>query len=389
MNTLDHLYSELTRPTSAKLVLLVLDGLGDLATRETGYLTPLEAASTPNLDDLTQDSAQGRLNPIAPGLTPASGPGQLALLGYDPIEHPISRGVSDALGLGLELKVGDVVARANFCTLDASGNVSDRRAGRIETPSCERLCAIVSAKVNRIDDVDVLIRAGKGHRFVVVFRGANIAGPLTDSDPHREGQPACEIRAVDEKNEGAAKAARIVSQFVKEASAALEGEESANGVLLRGISSSPDLPSFQQRFSLLATSLAIHPLYQGLAQLVGMNQEENLKGLDDQFDRYLEVYERFDYFFIHYRYTDVYGIEGNFDAKKKAIEVLDEALPRLMRKRPDVLAITGDHSSPCIVQGHSWHPQPVLLNSPFSCRIHTGTELWLHPRMGYAPIAAG
>jgi len=193
-----------------------------------------------------------------------------------------------------------------------------------------------------------------------------MAGPLTDSDPHSEGMSACEIRPLDDGCGGAAKAARIVSRFASEARAALIDEEAANGVLLRGISSSPDLPSFEQRFSLRAASLAIHPLYQGLAQVLGMHPEEGLKSIEDQFDRYLEVYDRYDYFFIHYRYSDVYGFDRNFDAKKKAIEVFDEALPRLMKKRPDVLAITGDHSSPCIVQGHSWHPQPVLLNSPFS-----------------------
>src|SRR5882762_4811754 len=186
---LDTLYSELTLKTGAKLVLLVLDGVGDVATCEQGYLTPLEAAATPNLDALSKDSAQGRMLPVAPGITPGSGPGHLALFGYDPLEFQVGRGVIEALGLGLELKSGDIAARANFCTLDAKGIVTDRRAGRIATEVCEELCDLLSRKVKKVGDAEVIIKAGKGHRFVVVFRGKGLEGPLTDADPHREGLP--------------------------------------------------------------------------------------------------------------------------------------------------------------------------------------------------------
>src|SRR5512143_1643453 len=184
---LDARYAELTLKTNAKLVLLVLDGLGDIATREQGYVTPLEAARTPNLDALSKDSAQGRLIPVAPGITPGSGPGHLGLFGYDPLEYQVGRGVIEALGLGLELKAGDVAARANFCTLDARGIVTDRRAGRIDTKVCEELCGLLAEKVKKIGTTEVIIKAGKGHRFVVVFRGEGLEGPLTDADPHREG----------------------------------------------------------------------------------------------------------------------------------------------------------------------------------------------------------
>src|SRR5512133_2781772 len=184
---LDGLYSELTLKTEAKLALVVLDGLGDIATREQGYVTPLEAARTPNLDALSKDSAQGRMIPVAPGITPGSGPGHLGLFGYDPLEFQVGRGVIEALGLGLELRAGDVAARANFCTLDAKGVVIDRRAGRIDTAVCEELCAMLAQKVRKIGDTEVIIKAGKGHRFVVLFRGAGLEGPLTDADPHREG----------------------------------------------------------------------------------------------------------------------------------------------------------------------------------------------------------
>src|SRR5712691_8357294 len=184
---LDALYSELTLKTTAKLALVVLDGVGDLATRDQGYLTPLEAAATPNLDALSKGSCQGRMTPVAPGITPGSGPGHLALFGYDPLEFEVGRGVIEALGLGLELRPGDIAARANFCTLDANGTVTDRRAGRIETKVCEELCDLLSLKVKKIGDTQVIIKAGKGHRFVVILRGKGLEGPLTDADPHREG----------------------------------------------------------------------------------------------------------------------------------------------------------------------------------------------------------
>src|SRR5882762_5071167 len=214
---LDTLYSELTLKTKTKVVLLVLDGLGDIATRDQNFMTPLEAAVTPNLDALAQNSAQGRMLPVAPGITPGSGPGHLALFGYDPLEFQVGRGVIEALGLGLELGAGDVAARANFCTLDAKGIVTDRRAGRIDTTVCEELCALLSQKIKKIGDAQVIIRPGKGHRFVVLFRGKGLEGPLTDADPHREGLPIPKVAAVNPKSAKAKKAAKLVAQFYKAA----------------------------------------------------------------------------------------------------------------------------------------------------------------------------
>src|SRR2546426_10632025 len=214
---LDSLYSELTLKSDAKLLLLVLDGLGDVATREQGYVTPLEAARTPNLDALAKNSAQGRMIPVAPGITPGSGPGHLALFGYDPLEFQVGRGVIEALGLGLELRAGDVAARANFCTLDDKGIVTDRRAGRIDTAFCEELCALLAQKVKKIGDTEVIIKAGKGHRFVVLFRGKGLEGPLRDADPHREGLPIPPAKAANTKSLKAKKTAGLVAEFYKAA----------------------------------------------------------------------------------------------------------------------------------------------------------------------------
>src|SRR5258708_31893604 len=229
---LDSLYSELTLKTGAKLALVVLDGLGDLATREQDYLTPLEAAVTPNLDALSKGSAQGRMIPLAPGLTPGSGPGHLGLFGYDPLEVQVGRGVIEALGLGIELKPGDVCARANFATLDPQGIVKDRRAGRIPTETCERLCALLAAKVKKIGETQVIIKAGKEHRFVVVFRGKGLEGPLTDADPNREGFPIPSAKPRNPKKAGQKKMAKLIADFYKAALPVIAKEKPANGFLM-------------------------------------------------------------------------------------------------------------------------------------------------------------
>jgi len=363
---LDALYSELTLKPAAKLALVVLDGLGDVATGRQGYLTPLEAAVTPNLDALCKDSAQGRMYPIAPGITPGSGPGHLGLFGYDPLEYQVGRGVIEALGLGFDLQAGDVAARANFCTLDPKGIVTDRRAGRIPTEICEQLCAKLAAKVQRVGDAEVIIKPGKEHRFVVVFRGQGLEGPLTDADPNREGFAIPTVTPRDIKNAGQKKMARLVAEFYKAALPVLAREKPANAFLMRGIAHQPRIPLFEERYKLRPACLAVYPMYKGLAQLVGMKKLEGPQTIQEQFQRYLAEYDHYDFFFIHYKYTDMYGEDGNFEAKKKAIEDFDAALPVLLQKRPEVLVITGDHSTPCAVKGHSWHPQPVLLVSPRS-----------------------
>jgi len=364
---LDALYSDLTLNTNAKLALVVLDGLGDLATPAQNELTPLEAAKTSNLDALVAAGvAQGRMIPVAPGITPGSGPGHLALFGYDPLEFQVGRGVIESLGLGLALRSGDVAARANFCTIDNKGIVTDRRAGRIATEVCEELCALLAKKVKKVGGAEVIIKAGKGHRFVVLFRGKGLEGPLSDADPHREGAPVPKAEPVNKKSVKAKKTAKLVADFYKAALPVIAKKRPANGILLRGIAHQPEIPTFEERYKLKAACIAVYPMYKGLAQLVGMRKLEGPLTIAQQFERYLAEYDTYNFFFIHYKYTDMHGEDGNFEGKKKAIEDFDEALPILLKKKPDVLAITGDHSTPCAVKGHSWHPQPVLLHSALS-----------------------
>jgi 2,3-bisphosphoglycerate-independent phosphoglycerate mutase len=304
---LDSVYSNLTIKTGGKLVLVVMDGLGDIATKQSGYLTPLEAARTPNLDALSKESAQGRMIPVAPGITPGSGPGHLGLFGYDPLEFAVGRGVIEALGLGLELKGGDVAARANFCTLNNKGLVTDRRAGRIPTEKCEELCALLASKIKKIGATQVIIKAGKEHRFVVIFRGRGLEGPLTDSDPNREGLPIASVRPQNAKSVKQQKAAKLVRDFYKAALPLLKGKLPANGFLMRGIAHQPEIPTFEERYQLRAAALAVYPMYKGLAQLVGMKKIEGPQTIREQFERYVQEHANYDYFFIHYKYTDEKG----------------------------------------------------------------------------------
>ncbi|MCF7669600.1 MAG: 2,3-bisphosphoglycerate-independent phosphoglycerate mutase [Verrucomicrobia bacterium] len=363
---LDALYSELTLKNDTKLALVVLDGVGDVAIKENNYMTPLEAAKTPNMDALTRDGAQGRMTPIAPGITPGSGPGHLALFGYDPIEYQVGRGVIEALGLGIDLKPGDVAARANFCTIDNEGIVTDRRAGRIPTELCEELCEKLSNEIKNIDDTEVIIKPGKGHRFVVVFRGKGMEGPLSDADPHREGLPIPKPAPVASKSVKVKKTAKMVAAFYEKALPLLAGASPANAFLMRGIAHQPEIPTFEERYGMRAACIAVYPMYKGLAQLVGMTKIEGAQNIEDEFRQYKAERDNYDFFFIHFKPTDMYGEDGNFEAKRKAIEEFDAALPILLENKPDVLVITGDHSTPCVIKGHSWHPEPVLLVSPYS-----------------------
>jgi len=346
---------------TTRIVLLVLDGVGDLPDAERGGLTPLAAARTPHLDALTPRAALGRLQPVAPGITPGSGPGHLALFGYDPVATQVGRGVLEALGAGIELRQGDVAARANFCTVNGSGTVTDRRAGRIPGEQSARLVDTLARDLPRIDDVEVHLKAGKGHRFVVVLRGAGLAGAVSDADPHKEGHPIPAAHALAEGPE-AARTAAVVNAFVRQAAERLRGQPAANAVLLRGLSARPALPGFRERFRLRAAAIAAYPMYRGVAQLAGMDVFTVGERPADAFAAAAARFSEFDFFFIHIKGTDMAGEDGDFDAKVAVIEEVDRSLPALLALSPDVLCVTGDHSTPVPVRGHSWHPVPALVH---------------------------
>ena len=366
---------------TTRIVLLVLDGVGDLPDPAHSGRTPLEAARTPHLDALTPRAALGRMMPVAPGITPGSGPGHLALFGYDPVTTRVGRGVLEALGLGLELRHGDVAARANFCTVDGAGIVTDRRAGRIAGEASARLVETLSREESRIEDVEVLLKAGKGHRFVAVLRGTGLSGEVSDADPHREGSAIPAARPLGDGSgatPGAVKTARIVNAFVARAVERLRGEPAANAVLLRGLSARPALAGYRERFRLRAAAIAAYPMYRGVAQLAGMDVFPVGERASDAFAEAAARWSDFDFFFIHVKGTDMAGEDGDFAAKVAVIEEVDRALPALLALSPDVLCVTGDHSTPVMVRGHSWHPVPALVAARWcgadgASRFHEGS----------------
>lgn len=360
MDLLTAALSSVARQTESRIVLLVLDGLGDIRTEELPQ-TPLEMAMIPTLDRLAREGVCGRMIPVAPGLTPGSGAGHLALFGYDPLlpEHQIGRGVLEALGLGLKLSIGDLAVRGNFCTLDAEGRVSDRRAGRISTEATRELCGRLQDAIPEVDGVRVQFHPGEGHRFVALFPKSDLSPEVTDSDPQQSGVPPRSVEATGPDGE---RTANLANRLVERCVELLE-EERANGVLLRGFSRPPSLEPLTDRYRLRPAALAAYPLYRGVAQLVGMEVLEAGKGIDEAVTVLADQFDDFDFFFVHVKPTDQAGEDGNAKAKAAVLEEVDRALPKLLDLRPDVLIVTGDHSTPAAMRSHSWHPVPVLLHS--------------------------
>lgn len=348
---------ELHQKNDSKIVMLVGDGLGGLPMTPGGK-TELETARTPNLDRLATKGVQGASIPVLPGIAPGSGPGHLGLFGYDPIQYVIGRGALEATGIGFELKEGDVAVRGNYCTLDAQGNICDRRAGRIPTEESTPLASVI-AKVS-IPGVQIFVEPVKEHRFVVVFRGEGLGGNVKDTDPQRTGVPPSAPVATCSKSE---KTAKVAAEFVKQACELLKGQPKANGLTLRGFSEKPNLPSYDEVYGLRAAAIAVYPMYKGLARLVGMDVIGKAQTLEEQMDVLAKSWKDYDFFFIHFKYTDSTGEDGNFDAKVKRTEELDSILPKIEALGPTVLIVTGDHSTPAYLKSHSWHPVPTLLVS--------------------------
>ncbi len=343
--------------TPSKIVLLVADGLGGLAHPDTGK-SELETAHTPNLDALAQESACGLTTPVLPGVAPGSGPGHLALFGYDPLKHQIGRGALEALGIEVELAPGDVAARGNFCTVDGDGLLIDRRAGRIPTelsaPICERLDRIEIAGVQ----VDVF--PVQDYRFVLRLRGEGLSEAVSETDPQVTGAKALHSKPLKPE---AKKTADLVNQFVEQAARLMREEERANMLLLRGFAQMPSLPPMGEVYRLDPAAIAAYPMYRGLASVAGMKVIPTGRTFADEVVTLRENWDKHDFFFIHYKPADAAGEDGDFDAKVRCLEELDPFIPAIRELEPDVLMIAGDHSTPAIMAAHSWHPVPFMLHS--------------------------
>ena len=354
------LFARLAQKTDSKIVLIVCDGLGGLPNPETG-LTELETARTPNLDALARRSNLGYAELVGAGITPGSGPGHLSMFGYDPIEYQVGRGALSAVGIEFPIQPDDVAARMNFCTIDEQGLLVDRRAGRIPTELATRLAEQLQQQVH-LDGVEIFVRPEMDYRGVVVFRGAGLSDRLSDSDPQVVGVPPLEVKPL-EADPAAERTAALANEFIAQARRALADERPANMVLLRGFAHPPRLPSLKEQFQLDGAAIAIYPMYRGLAALAGMTLLPTGKTMEAELETLRENWDRFDFFFVHFKYTDSAGEDGDFARKVQVIEEIDGLIPTVLELGPDVLAITGDHSTPSILKAHSWHPVPFLLYS--------------------------
>lgn len=354
------LFKKISHPNNSKIILLVIDGLGGLPIEDK---TELEHARTPNLDSLARVSICGIVDPISPGITPGSGPAHLALFGYDPLKYEIGRGILAAAGINFPLERNDIAARINFSTIDKEGRIQDRRAGRIPTELNEKLCHQLNSIC--LQSVEIFVRPVKEHRAVVIFRGENLSSEITDTDPQQTGVYPNPPRALSKEAE---RTSQIVSKFISEARSILSSHHQANMILLRGFSKPPEIPHFSELYHLNPAAIAAYPMYKGVARLVGMHPieiegnsiEDEVKILEDNFQNY-------DFFFLHIKQADSAGEDGDWKRKVSVIEEVDRLIPRIRRLNPEVLIVTGDHSTPSLLKSHSWHPVPLLLHAP-TCR---------------------
>jgi 2,3-bisphosphoglycerate-independent phosphoglycerate mutase len=353
--------------SASKIVMLIIDGLGGLPDAKTGH-TELETARTPNLDQLARKSICGLIDPVSPGITPGSGPGHLALFGYDPLKFTIGRGVLEALGIGFDLTKNDVAARGNFCTVDDDGLIIDRRAGRITTEKCAELCKLLGQI--KLEGVELFVWPVKEHRFMVVLRAENLSAEIDDTDPQRIGFAPNMAIATEPQ---AKQTAHTVNIFIDQASKVLARHHPANMILLRGFSKLPDIPSMGEIYKLTPAAIAVYPMYKGLAKLIGMKVFSADGGIEEELKILASCFDEHDFFYIHVKHADSAGEDGDFSRKVKVIEEVDSALPQLLDLKPDVIVITGDHSTPAVLKGHSWHPVPILLYSQW-CRSDNAKE---------------
>ncbi len=360
--------SELSIPNTTRIVLLVIDGLGG-APMHPGGLTELETAHTPNLDALATDGICGLHDPIGPGITPGSGPSHLALFGYDPLKHRVGRGVLEALGIGFDLQSDDVAARGNFCTVDERGLIIDRRAGRIPTEKSIELVKLLRSI--SLPDVEVFVEPVKDYRFMLVLRGEGLSGPLTETDPQQLGVPPLPVRALSPE---AGRTADLFNRWISQAREILSDLRPANMLTLRGLDKNPGLPSMKEIYGLRAAAIAAYPMYRGVAKLVGMEVLPTGETIDEEIGTLKDHWPDYDFFFLHVKKTDSAGEDGNFEEKVSIIEHVDQiAVPAIMQLEPDVVVVTGDHSTPALLRAHSWHPVPILLHSRY-CRADATQE---------------
>src|SRR5690606_1423876 len=287
-------------------------------------------ADTKHLDRLATHGSLGLTLPVGHGITPGSGPGHMALFGYDPLAFDIGRGVLEATGIDFALGPNDVAARGNFCTLGADGTIVDRRAGRVAT----EVNAQIVEQLRRIElpGVEILVEPVREHRFVLVLRGEGLSDAISETDPQREGGPPLACQATAPEGEATAD---LVNRFVEGARRVIGDREQANGLTLRGWAKRPQLPQFPELWKLRAAAVTVYPMYRGLARLVGMDSVDGGDSLKTQIEAVAERWDDYDFFFIHYKATDSAGEDGDFMRKRDAIADFDAHMPDLLKLRSE------------------------------------------------------
>jgi 2,3-bisphosphoglycerate-independent phosphoglycerate mutase len=354
------LIQKLKQPSQEQVVFLVLDGLGGV---QKNGKTELDAAYIPNIDSIAAKSETGLMTPIMPGITPGSGPGHLALFGYDPLQYIIGRGILSALGVKFPILDGDLAARVNFATVNEQFLVTDRRAGRIPDDINQKMCD----KIREISlpGVEFFIETEKDHRAALIFRGREFSENISETDPQKTGVSPLEVNPLDDSDTSVA-TAKLLNQFLEKVKDKLKNEHPANMILIRGFALYTKILSFNELYGLNACSIAGYPMYRGLSSLAGMEVIDVESGVAPQFNKLREVWGKYDFYFVHIKYTDSFGEDGNFDKKVGVIEEVDTHIEKIVRLKPDVFVITADHSTPAIYKAHSWHPVPVLIQSRWS-----------------------
>jgi 2,3-bisphosphoglycerate-independent phosphoglycerate mutase len=353
---------ELIKTGKTKILLIVIDGLGGLPHPDYGFKTELEYAKTPNLDELASKSVLGMTIPVEYGIIPGSGPAHLSLFGYDPFQYEIGRGVLEALGIGFPLTERDVAIRGNFATIDG-GIIVDRRAGRISSEESREIVSKIQAEIREIEDVEIIIKPGKEHRFVLILRGEGLSDRVKETDPQKEGMRPFDPSPLDRD---AVKTSRILKKFLSKVERILKGEKKANSILLRGYAKTPNIQSFPDRYNLKSLAIATYPMYKGITRLLGMETPDVGETLDDEISYLQKHFDEYDFFYVHYKDPDKAGEDGDFLKKVETIEFLDSRLDKFLELKPDVLVITGDHSTPALWGSHSWHPNPLLIHSEYA-----------------------
>lgn len=374
-----------------KILVVVCDGLGDRPVPGFRNRTPLQSAERPSLNFFARRGACGIVDIIAPGVRPGSDTAHLALFGHDPFKVYTGRGPFEALGVGMEVRRGDVAFRCNFSTVDERLNIVDRRAGRIREGTAELAKALDDWES---EGVKVYFKEGTEHRGVLLLRAPGLSPLVSDPDPHREGvRPhECEPRAPE-----AALTARVVNAFVKRSHEILRdhpvnrarakaGARPANIVLPRGAGIMPHIPTFQERFGLNCAAIAGVALVKGICRVSGMEVLE-VKGatgglntdMEAKIKAALGALDTHDLVFVNIKAADLCGHDGDPEGKVKVTQRIDRAMSLVKKDLPEdaFLALTADHSTPCCVKDHTGDPVPLVIygNGVRADRVRTFDEV--------------